>query len=209
VCGTWQGTACSQSAVASLLLSLLLQLLRGESGSAVCNTQQSTACSYLSNAALLLLCLLLLQLRRYPQLPRDVESLAALCAAPGRAQDITGDSKFQWRGEVPIVAFGKYTGEILLGFVFPADTCRQDACWGNSIVAESSSCGIRIEGVPMECWCWSPFSMRIVKVKACVSTACPILSLQLVRFCTGLLCPWAEAYAVVCRLLGNMLWTLH
>jgi hypothetical protein len=54
---------------------------------------------------------LLLQLRRYPQLPRDVESLAALCSVPGRAQDITGDGKFQWRGDIPIVAFGKYTGE--------------------------------------------------------------------------------------------------
>jgi hypothetical protein len=40
-----------------------------------------------SNAAFFL-CLLLLQLRRYPQLPRDVESLAALCAAPGRAQNM-------------------------------------------------------------------------------------------------------------------------
>jgi hypothetical protein len=56
---------------------------------------------------------LLLQLRRYPQLPRDAAGLSALCAAPGRAQDITGDGKFQWRGDVPILAFGKHAGTLL------------------------------------------------------------------------------------------------
>lgn len=45
-----------------------------------------------------------MQLRHYPALPRDVAGLAALCAG----QDITEDGKFQWRGEVPVVAFGKH-----------------------------------------------------------------------------------------------------
>lgn len=52
-----------------------------------------------------------LQLRRYPQLPRDAAGLSALCAAPSRAQDVTGDGKFQWRGDTPILAFGKHAGE--------------------------------------------------------------------------------------------------
>uniref|UniRef100_A0A383W7N1 Exonuclease domain-containing protein n=1 Tax=Tetradesmus obliquus TaxID=3088 RepID=A0A383W7N1_TETOB len=46
------------------------------------------------------------QLRHYPALPRDVAGLAALCAG----QDITADGKFQWRGEVPVVAFGRHAG---------------------------------------------------------------------------------------------------
>jgi hypothetical protein len=57
----------------------------------------------------LVLCCLL-QVRRYGKLPHDVTRLAELCAQPNRAQDITPDSKFQWRGDQPIVAFGKHSG---------------------------------------------------------------------------------------------------
>ncbi|KAF6255093.1 hypothetical protein COO60DRAFT_1662897 [Scenedesmus sp. NREL 46B-D3] len=57
------------------------------------------------------------QLRRYPQLPRDAAGLSALCAAPSRAQDVTGDGKFQWRGETPILACGKHAGEPLAALI--------------------------------------------------------------------------------------------
>jgi hypothetical protein len=49
--------------------------------------------------------------RRYGDLPRSVAKLASMCAKPNRAQDITPDGKFQWRGDQPIVAFGKHGGE--------------------------------------------------------------------------------------------------
>lgn len=60
--------------------------------------------------ALCMLCSCPMQLRHYPALPRDVAGLAALCAG----QDITADGKFQWRGEVPVVAFGRHAGEAVL-----------------------------------------------------------------------------------------------
>lgn len=51
-------------------------------------------------------------MRRYGDLPREVPELSALCARPGRAQDITPDSKFQWMGDQPVVAFGKHGGAL-------------------------------------------------------------------------------------------------
>ena len=52
-----------------------------------------------------------LQVHRYGDLPRSVAELASMCAKANRAQDITPDGKFQWRGDKPIVAFGKHGGE--------------------------------------------------------------------------------------------------
>jgi hypothetical protein len=54
-----------------------------------------------------------MQVRRYGDLPRSAAQLSELCSRPGREQDITPDSKFQWRGDLPVVAFGKYSGTYL------------------------------------------------------------------------------------------------
>jgi hypothetical protein len=113
LCGARQGTACTYS-TAGVLLQLRHSPLGRLTGSAVCGVPggaQHVLIKLLLFCCIFCCIVLLLQLRRYPQLPRDVESLAALCSVPGRAQDITGDGKFQWRGDIPIVAFGKYTGE--------------------------------------------------------------------------------------------------
>lgn len=73
--------------------------------------QQSTAHSALADAQNTL-DVLIEQVRSYKDLPRRVSELANICGRPNRAQDVTHDGKFQWRGEIPVVAFGKYAGAL-------------------------------------------------------------------------------------------------
>jgi hypothetical protein len=67
-----------------------------------------------------------MQVRRYGDLPRSASQLSELCSKPGREQDITPDSKFQWRGDLPVVAFGKYSGTYQMCYRCLLLKCQND-----------------------------------------------------------------------------------
>lgn len=52
--------------------------------------------------------LCLLQVLRYPQLPRSSSALAVWCSQPSRAGDATWDGRLRWQGGELVFNFGRH-----------------------------------------------------------------------------------------------------